>query len=760
MRFLPFTVVTYLFLASIPAGAAEIDVSGLKFRADIQPLLAKYCFRCHGQQEPEAGVTLSRFGTTQEMLEERNLWLRVLEQLESREMPTEEPLPTDEERDRLIAWINQAVSDIDWTKIKNPGHVTLPRLNKEEYNNTMRDLLGVDLRPGDFFSADGQGRSGFNTDRESLFLTPALMEKYFEAAQQSIDAIVALEKDPVQVHLESEDMFMTETKETPQRLSDDFFGYVLNRGQMSLYDSIKFSDPGIYEFRIRARTIGEPTSARLQINNAQRGKVHVPSTAPDIYSVKTVVRAGNHQVQWNIVHPRQHEGLLPNSVAIDWIEVRGPLRPAGLHKKPPLLMVHPGDGVTGDEAARRILQQFLPRAFRRPIDVEELDCYLVLFKQADAAGEGFLGAVKVALAGVLVSPHFLYRPELATAKNNGEAYALDQYHLASRLSYFLWQSMPDDELFELARDGRLRDTDLLRQQIKRMLNDPKSRSSWESFLGQWLGFAPLGKSVVPDSQVFPDFSSELTQAMKNETVLFFESLLKENRSLLELLDSNETWLNARLARHYGLPGVDGDDMVRVKLDDQRRGGLLGMASVQTATSTPMRTSPVVRGAWVLQTLLGETLPEPPADAGALPGDAGQKEGLTLREELIEHRRNESCSGCHRKIDPIGFGLENFDAIGRFRTEENGKPIDSRGELPDGVTFHGPVELKQYLLTRRKDDFVRNVTSKMLAYALGRPLRFYDEPVIDKITRALESNGYKARTLIEEVVLSYPFEYQK
>jgi len=292
-----------------------------------------------------------------------------------------------------------------------------------------------------------------------------------------------------------------------------------------------------------------------------------------------------------------------------------------------------------------------------------------------------------------------------------------------------------------------------------MLQDPRASATMETFLGQWLGFESLGRSVFPDSKAFPEFTPALGKAMKEETYLVFDSLLRNDGSLLELLDSNSTFLNEVLADHYGVDGVSGNEMRRVTLDNPDRGGLLGMGSILTATSSPMRTSPVNRGKWVLETLLGNRIPEPPADAGILPENAGQKKGRTLREEFEMHRNNPSCMDCHEKIDPIGFGLENFDAIGRFRTSENGEPIDTSGVMPGGVSFNGSAELKRYILNERVDQFTRNISERMLAFALGRELKHYDEAAIIKIIDALEKNDYSAKTLIEEVVLSYPFQYQ-
>jgi hypothetical protein len=930
--FRPRWLMLALLAAACPSPSRAARASEDASRGDAaQALLKTYCVRCHNAEKRKGDVDLTALGPRPSTLAGRKVWLRVLEQLQNEEMPPEDPAPSEAERRHLIGWVEEEVK-VDWSKVRNPGRVTIPRLTREEYNNTMRDLLGVDLRPGDEFSADGEGTSGFNTDRDALFLTPALLEKYLAAAATALDACLALENEPVSRHFESEDLMMTETREVPRDFGDGFKGYVLNRGQMTLYHSVRFPFDGFYTFTVRARSGGAPCGARLRIDGETMGDVVARSRAPETLTVTCFVKAGSRQVTWNIETPdppaprpavaqtkgarpqqkqqqgqgvpksarplpenveelvtsrsqenapsypvtgkepqqalpliqrlngsavsvqrpyewlrilAEHEGdkrdiarfkgyiverglvldavksalaetlgepstefdrryeehnrdrlaanrkvleleavasvptpaLRPSpqiqqqlaqlknranmgqpqrTVAIDWVELRGPVHPAGSGQKSRVFLARPGEGRSSRQAARAILEGFMPRAFRRPVADEQLERYLAFFDRAEGRGEPFEQAVKLALTAVLVSPHFLYRNEFGPV--DGE-YRLDDYQVASRLSYFLWMSMPDEALFALAAAGRLHEPGVLSAEVDRMLADPRARAFTSAFTGQWLGFDSLGRGVMPDEARFPEFTPELCEAMKQETVLAFESLLRRNGSLLELIDARETWLNEPLARHYGIEGVRGKEMRPVPLDDPNRGGLLGMASVLTVTSGPTRTSPVVRGKWVLETLLGEKTPEPPADAGSLDPEAGESRGKTLREELLQHRRNASCASCHSKIDPIGFGLENFDAIGRFRTLEAGRPVDNTGELPGGAAFRGPAELKQVLLTRRRDQFVRNVTERLLSFALGRKLELFDEPALARITAAVDQDGRRAATLVKQIVLSYPFQYQ-
>jgi hypothetical protein len=898
------------------------------FENEIRPLLVKYCQKCHSGEKPKGEFNLTQFKTKSSIQTARSDWRKVLTVVKENEMPPDDPLPTPAERQKIVEWV-EAATKIDWSKVKNPGHVTIPRLTRDEYNNTMRDLLGVDLRPGDTFSQDGEGQSGFTTDRDSLFVTPSMMEKYFDAAERSLSSLIAIRKRPVQIHLESEKMFMTETKETPKQFGDDFFGYVINRGQMTLYDSVNFPADGWYEFRIRALSTDGPTGSRLRINDVVQGDFYVPERTPQTATLRVFVRAGSHQVAWNIEkgakprpgsaaakrakklaqkeaearsaaakaateakknplkayrklpgdangivtreatkhapkfpatgkeaapvkiliqrldnaayslqrpyewlrllstdgdpneivrfrgyvvdrtetlnlakdalaraigtslpqfeklyneaneeriadnrillarvkdvkavarqprgRPQRTSSTKPGNVAIDWVEVRGPILPKTASAKSLVFFVTPKSDEEEPTVAREIIGRFAQRAFRRPVDAAEVDRFVSLYEKVTARGDDFEDSVKLALAGVLVSPHFLFRVE---AGPGDDEFRLNDFQLASRLSYFLWMSMPDDELIELAAKGTLREPGVLRQQVRQMLADPKAETFSRSFTGQWLGYAALGIGVKPDAKQFPQFTPELAEAMKQEPTLFLLSLLREDRSLLELLDSETTYLNADLARLYGISGVEEASLQPIVLKDRNRGGLLGMASVLTATSSATRTSPVIRGKWVLETLLGRKLPEPPADAGELPGNAG--EARTLREELLRHRRNPTCATCHDKIDPIGFGLENFDAIGRFRTKQARKPIDAKGELPDGTIVDGPVELKQYLKAKKKTEFTRNVTRRMLAFALGRELQYFDEPAVGRILAAVEADDYRAAALIEQIVLSYPFQFQ-
>jgi hypothetical protein len=424
------------------------------------------------------------------------------------------------------------------------------------------------------------------------------------------------------------------------------------------------------------------------------------------------------------------------------------------------MIAEPAAGIPAEQAARKIIEAFLPRAFRRPPAEGEAERYLQFFAAAQQRGDGFEAAILYALQGVLMSPHFLFRIEEPNPTR--EPRPLDDYALASRLSYFLWGSMPDQTLMELAGQGKLRETATLTAQVERMLKDAKALEFAESFVEQWLGTRELGRDIKPDAKLFPDFyDAEIQSAIRYEPIIFFQELLAGNLSLLNLLDSNFTILTNKLQRHYSIELTERLRQQPKRVDlppGTHRGGLLGMTAVLAVSSYPQRTSPVLRGKWILESILGTPPPPPPPNVPELPDAHEGAASTTLRERLALHRANPTCATCHNRIDPMGFALENYDVLGRWRTEEAGRPIDARGQLPDGASFDGPDELKKLLL-ERKDQFVRNLAAKMLGYALGRGLTLEDYCAVDQITAALAKDNYAAQTLVREIVLSVPFRYQ-
>jgi mono/diheme cytochrome c family protein len=641
-----FRFLALLFLAAGASGHAVAEERPTY--EQVRPLLAKHCYECHSNDKAKGDLNLERFENEDQIVQELALWSRAEGRMANKEMPPKtRPQPTDEEMATLNAWfsaVKQAGPDCDRLVSEGstdwyPGYVMSRRLNRFEYENTLRDLLLVDIDLASRFPADGAGGEGFDTDGGALFLSAIQAEKYLDAADHAIE--IALPQLPA---------------------------------------------PG------------------------------------DIVPAST-------------------------SLSFD---------PFAAARRDFLIPVRPSETVSPVNAARASLVRFLERAWRRPVRPVEAGHVLSLAVRALGQGQDFDTALKLCYKAALVSPNFLFLAEPKPAENG--VYELGPYQLASRLSYFLWSSMPDAELFALADSGELSDAGHLQRQIERMLLDPKAVALGEQFAAQWLGIYQLGETIKLDTNRFPEFDASLTTAMRQEAAQFFQGVFAENRSLLDLIDANYTYANEALARIYGIEGVTGTRMQRVQLADARRGGVLGMSAVLAATSQPLRTSPVLRGKWVLEQLLGDRVPPPPPNVPALPTEEKHADGLTLRQRLEAHRENPDCAGCHSRMDPLGFGLENFDPIGRWRDESGGQPVDARGELPSGEAFNGPAELKQILLAR-KDEFSRNLSRKMLGYALGRSLTHYDDCVVDRCVEALKNNGYQARLLVNEIVLSYPFRHR-
>ena len=407
--------------------------------------------------------------------------------------------------------------------------------------------------------------------------------------------------------------------------------------------------------------------------------------------------------------------------------------------------------------ARATLEHHATRAFRRPVEAGEIDRLMTLFDATKKRGASFEDAVRTALKAVLVSPKFLFRIEVDQPSK--DPYPIGEYEMASRLSYFLWSSMPDDELFRLAAEKKLHDPKTLEAQVKRMIRDPKARALAEGFAGQWLGVHDLRTVAQPDPRRYPNFTPELRDAMIAEGIEVFLHLLRDDASLLDLIDCGYTFVNEELAKHYKIADVRGKEMRRVELKDPTRGGVLTMAGVLTLTSYPQRTSPVLRGKWVLEELFGTPAPPPPMNVGLLGSSDRPEKGLTFRQRLEAHRQKPACGACHKKMDPVGFGLENFDATGAWRTEIAGQPVDASGVLASGEKFTGPVELKKILL-RQKDQFVQHLSEKMLSYALGRGIESYDAPAVKKLTDALAGKEYKSHALITAIATGYPFQYRR
>lgn len=630
-RLVLFACATCLGFASIAASKdVEDAVSETHFVQNVVPFLETHCIGCHSSGDAEGGIAFDRFSESSDVQNHYELWEKVARLVSEHQMPPAEELqPSTEEIIALTAAIETELSRFDCSSERHPGRVTIRRLNKAEYNNTVRDLVGLDLRLADDFPSDDVG-NGFDNIGDVLSIPPILLEKYLEAAQTIADRVY------------------------------------------------------------------ENESARKR------------------------------------VFPHQ-----PNS---------------------------DGERV---EVARRNVRSFATQAFRRPLTDREEERLFNLMSVAWEHESSEAEIYKTVIAAILSNPHFLFRVEEDSPATGPDIFGdgreggpesddgireLNGYELASRLSYFLWSSMPDQRLFALAESGELKKHDVLTAEAKRMLADPKSRALVDNFAGQWLQLRDVSR-LTPDPDLFPQFDDALRTAMRRETELFFETIIREDRSVLEFLSADFTYVNERLAQHYGIPDISGEAFQRVSLADGRR-GVLTHASILMLTSNPTRTSPVKRGKWILDNILAE--PPPPAPPGVPELEEGGETLGSLREQMEEHRANEACAVCHRTMDALGFGLENFDAIGGWRDSDGRFDIDASGELPGGRQFDGAAELMEILVAEKKQQFSKSLASKLLTYALGRGLSSFDRCTVNDAVDALAENDYRFGSLVTAIVTSDPF----
>ena len=684
--------------------------------------------------------------------------------------PAGMPQPTVAERNLLVSWTESALSKTD-CKLPDPGRVTLHRLNRVEYNNTIRDLVGLDLKPADDFPSDDVGY-GFDNIGDVLSISPLLMEKYLTAAERVAEAaIVTPESGNRPVRFEEAAL----ANAGGQRFEGTGGRILSSEGEVG----VDYEFPATGEYRFRTGAFGQqagPESARMTFrldhHDLQTVAVRAVEDAPGTYDVRTKVFDGKRRVSVAFINDYYNTDSPDpkmrgdRNLVVNWLEIEGPLDVPGIHGPLPashkrIFFTQPTGTADREACARRILASFARRAYRRPASPDEIGRLTRYAASAWKGGSSFERGIQVAAEAVLVSPNFLFRVEKDAHPNEPRAsHLLNDYELATRLSYFLWSSMPDETLFRLAAKGALHKPEVLVAQAKRMLKDPKARALADNFAGQWLQLRKLAR-VSPDVRTFPTFNETLRTAMRTETEMFFESIVQEDRSILDFLDAKYTFLNEPLARHYGNTAVTGNQFRRVVLTGDQRGGLLTQASILTVTSNPTRTSPVKRGKWIMEDILGTPIPPPPPGVGQLPDDKKNKGPLvgTLRQRLEQHRKNPACASCHQRMDPLGFALENYNAIGEWRTRDGDFPIDASGVLPDGRSFVGARQLKGILLAK-KAQFVRNLSEKMLTYALGRGVESYDRCNIDTMMKTIAARDYRFSALVTAVVESDAFRKRR
>jgi mono/diheme cytochrome c family protein len=786
--------------------AADTNTGDSASAARQRAVLDQYCVTCHNQRLKTGNLALDTPDVAKAGAEPE-VWERVIRKLRLNAMPPPgRPRPDPAASEALVSFLKTAIDRVS-ADHPNPGRVdTFHRLNRAEYKNAVRDLLLVDADVASLLPADDSDRHGFDNTASMLSVSPMLIERYLSAAKKISRVAVGIasggsSRSTYQaVIYEPEDDQANATDELP-------FG---SRGGVAVRHT--FPVDAEYEISVRLRRNGydyivgsaEPHQIEIRldgqrVNSFTVGGEVTSTPAPlgfagnlpgspeweryvtsydDKLKVRLPVKAGPHSVGVSFVsRPTKPEGVRqrPETVmsqsltwdnpygnpAVENIKIDGPYNVTGTSDTPSrrrLFVCQPSRKNANDDVvcARKILAQVARRAYRRPVANPEVDTLVAFFKAG--RHQSFDAGIEFALERILTDPNFLFRVERdPTTAAPGAAYRISDLSLASRLSFFLWSSIPDDELLDVAVRGRLSEPATLAQQVRRMMADSKARALVENFAGQWLQLRSIER-VAPNERTFPEFDELLRQAMRRETELFIEYNLREDRGLLELLTANYAFVNGRLARHYSIPNVYGEQFQRVPLDEGAgRGGLLGQGSLLTLTSYPTRTSPVLRGKWVLENLLGSPPPPPPPNVPGLPerGEGGKP--ASVRERLEQHRKNAPCSTCHASMDPLGFALETFDGIGKARrVTEGGAPVDAKGAFPTGEQFEGLPGLRSFILGHR-EAFVETVIEKLLAYALGREIETHDNPTIRTIEQRARTTDYRWSSVILGIVTSTPFQ---
>ena len=757
-----FAILSTFAFSAFPIFAAEISAGPVTLREHVEPLLKEYCVDCHNADKHKGDLNLLPLLEKTALAENREAWEKVAEAVESRDMPPEKkPQPSSEHRDLLVKFIDGQLSLVDCKLDRDPGKVTIRRLNRQEYRNTIRDLLQVDYDP-DEVPNDEVGY-GFDNIADVLSLPPLLMEKFMSAAEAIVTKAIVLDAVPKPVVKKIEGERFTSESEFVKPIEGKALGlYREGEGAMSF----DFPKSGEYTFRIRAfgeQAGPEPPKLSLRVDGKELGVFEVKAIGRSKpYEVKASIEAGSRKIAVAYLN-NFNDGEGDRNLFVEWVEVVSPPMASAVklpesHTRLIPRLPEPG---REREMAREILAKFASRAYRRPATDAEVERLTGFVDLAMKNGAGFLEGMQVAIQAALCSPRFLYRWELdPETMKPGEARSLTDYEVASRLSYFLWSSMPDDELLGLAERGELLKNGNVEKQAARMMQDWKVWAFRDFFAGQWLQIHNI-YDVAIDPEVFPKWDDSLKVAMEQETRLFFEAVMKENRPVTELIDANFTFLNEKLARFYGIDGVKGDEFRRVTLPPESpRGGVLTQGSVLLATSTPTRTSPVIRGKWILEQILGTPPPPPPPDVPPLQEQAKTDQSASLRQRMEQHRNSPDCAGCHSLMDPLGFALENFDATGAWRDQDGKFPIDASGKLrgDGGKEFNGARELKGVLKNNKK--FVKCLTEKMMTYALGRGLEFYDKCAVLAIAGELPKSENRFSALVAGIVTSDPFLRRK
>jgi hypothetical protein len=733
-------------------------------------MIDQYCVMCHSEALKTAGVVLEGLHIDH-VGENTGTWERVLRKFGSGQMPPPGmPRPDEQTSAKFTSWLENQL-DANAMAHPDPGAPAIHRLNRLEYGNTVRDLLGLEVDANALLPGDDSGY-GFDNIADVLSVSPVLLEKYMAAARKIARTAVGVMDIPA----EETEFLVPFGTPTDVRVSED-----LPLGSRGGY-AVHYNFPLDAEYVIRV-TMAQgndrggridtrlPLKAGPQVIGVSYGKESpMPEQTGAAPGRGGAPPAGagpggpppKLDLRLNDVRVKLLEPVAGGQRNVFSISVLGPYNPTGPGDTPSrkkIFVCHPTAPAQEEACARQIFTNLTRRAYRRPVTPADVSPLMGFYQRARKDGS-FDQGIEAGVRAVLVSPNFLFREERDPANAKpGSVYRLGDFELASRLSYFLWSSMPDEELFKLAAKGTLHQPAVLDQQVRRMLEDDKSKSLVTSFAGQWL-FLRNVMSDKKDKEIFPEYDQALRDDFKKETEMFFGSVLQNDGSVLDLLRANYTFLNEKLADFYGVPNVYGPAFRKVTLEDVNRRGLLGQGSLLAVTSYPNRTSVVQRGKWILENLLGTPPPPPPPDVPALKPH-GSDGKMTLRQAMEQHRANPTCAVCHSRMDPIGFALENFNGIGKWRVlDDTGAKIDSSGTLPGGTTFNGPAGLTKLLVTDKKMEFISTFTHKLMTYALGRGVESYDEPVVRSITRDAAKDDFRMSSLILGIVHSAPFQMRK
>ncbi len=725
---------------------------------------------CHNDRIKTAGLTLASLDLAR-VGEHPEVWEKVVGKLRSAAMPpVGRPRPSRDEAAQFATYLEDA---LDRAAKPTAGGPAVRRLNRTEYANAVRDLLNLDIDGATLLPAD-DAAFGFDTIGDLLTVSPVLFERYLAAARKIARLAVG---DPTIGPSTATYEVSPEYGQHFERMSEDL--PFASRGGIGIHHFFPLS--GEYDLEIHAIGRASPKTLEVRLDGQRVAEIQAAGAGTDvpgqsspskgIEHARIVASAGPHVLAVSFVAtPKVAEGVAPslypmgrvNEIVVDNVRITGPHNPTGPGDTPSRRRIFscvPAAPTDEQPCAARIMTALARQAYRRPVTKDDVQT-LLGFYESGRGERGFEAGIQAALERLLVSPDFLFRIERTpSSAAPGSLVRVSDIELASRLSFFLWSSAPDAQLLRVAEAGQLNKPDVLEREVRRMLGDPRATALVTNFASEWLYLRNV-KKAQPDRTLFPDFDANLRDALQRETELFLESQMRDDRGLLELLSADYTFLNERLARHYGIPDVYGSHFRRVHLDERyHRGGLLGQGSIQIVTSYAHRTSPVLRGKWVLENILGAPPPPPPPNVPDLPDGNSRDRPRSVREQLEIHRANPACASCHARMDPLGFAFDNFDPVGRWRTQEGGTPVDASGVLPDGAKIDGLAGLRDALI-ERGDQFVSTVTNKLLTYALGRGIDTADAPAVRKIVRDARADHYRWSSIILGIVRSQPFQLKR